>query len=54
MSFGVFGLAVVVSHNSCQGNTKMACNLDSRSYLSSQGHGLYMADANIYIFVIRQ
>ena len=47
MSFDVFGLAVVVSHNSCQGNTKMAYNLDPRSYLSCQGHSLYMANANI-------
>ena len=47
MSFGVFGLAVVVSHNSCQDNTKMACNLDPRSYLSGQGHSLYMVNANI-------
>ena len=47
MSFGVFGLAVVVSHNSCQDNTKMACNLDQRSYLSGQGHSLYMVNANI-------
>ena len=42
MSFGVFGLAVVVSHKSCKDNTKMACNLDARSYLSGQGHSLYM------------
>ena len=28
MYFDMFGLAVVVSHNSCQDNTKMACNLD--------------------------
>ena len=46
MSFDVFGL-VVVSHNSWQDNTKMACNLDPRSYLSGQGHILYMANANI-------
>ena len=47
MSFDMFGFAVVVSHNSCQGNTKMACTLDPRSYLSGQGHSLYMANANI-------
>ena len=47
MSFDVFGLAVVVSQKSCQDNTKMACNLDPRSYLSGQGHSLYMANANI-------
>ena len=47
MSFDVFGLAVVVSHNSCQDNTKMACNLDPRSYLSGQGRSLYMVNANI-------
>ena len=50
MSFDVFGSAVVVSHNSCQesqDNTKMACTLDPRSYLSGQGHSLYMANASI-------
>ena len=47
MSFDVFGLAVVVSHNSCQGNTKMACNLDPRSNISDQGNSLYMANVNI-------
>ena len=47
MSFDVFGLAVVVSHNSCQDNTKIACNLDPRSYLSGQGRSLYMVNANI-------
>ena len=47
MSFDMFGFAVVASHNSCQDNTKMACNLDPRSYLSGQGHSLYMANANI-------
>ena len=43
----MFGFVVVASHNSCQDNTKMACNLDPRSYLSGQGHSLYMANANI-------
>ena len=47
MSFDVFGLAVVVSHKSCQENTKMACNLDPRSYFSGQGRCLYMANNNI-------
>ena len=47
MSFDVFGLAVGVSHKSYQEITKMACNLDPRSYLSGQGHSLYMANANI-------
>ena len=45
--FDMFGLAVVFSHNSCQGNTKMACNLDPRSNLAGQGHSLYMVNANI-------
>ena len=49
MSFDMFGFAVVASHNSCQDNTKMACNLDLRSYLSGQGNSLYMANANIYL-----
>ena len=47
MSFDVFVLAVIVSHNSCKGNTKMACNHHPRTYLSGQGHSLYMANANI-------
>ena len=47
MFVDVFGLAVVVSHKSCQDNTKMACNLDPRSYFSDQGHSLYLANANI-------
>ena len=47
MSFDVFSLAVVVSHNSCQDNTKMACNLDPSSYILGQGHSLYMANVNI-------
>ena len=42
MSFDMFGLAVVVSHNSCQDNTKTACYLDPRSYLSGQGYSLCM------------
>ena len=47
MPFDVFGFAVVVSHNSCQDNTKMACNFDPSSFLSGQGHTLYMSNANI-------
>ena len=43
----MLGFAVVASHNSRQDNNKMAGNLDPRSYLSGQGHSLYMANANI-------
>ena len=53
MSFDLFVLAVVVSYKSCQDNyTKMACNLDQRSYLSGHGHSLYMANANIKFIII--
>ena len=40
MSFDVFGLAIVVSKNSCQDNTKMACNLDPRSIWSVKCTGV--------------
>ena len=46
MSFGVFVLAVVLSHNSCLDNIRMVCNLEPKSYLSVHGHSIKMTNAN--------